>query len=216
LGEASLKISVCGEDLVLRPENALWWPSQSLLALSDVHLGKAQSLRREGINIPVESGTSDLAKLETLLTTTLAKRVLFLGDLIHHRDSWTPDFLERLADFFNFNDDIRWELILGNHERGSLKYLERLPLQISEDQKIGPFTFTHGHKGSDGDFSISGHVHPVVNLKKGPLQMRLRCFVLNEDQLILPSFGQWTGGFEIKPKQNSRIFAIAGADIFEI
>lgn len=48
------------------------------------------------------------------------------------------------------------------------------------------------------------------------LCMRCPCFVVNDHQLLLPSFGTWTGGTEVPRTRNHRYFAIAGPEVFEV
>ncbi len=63
---------------------------------------------------------------------------------------------------------------------------------------------------------MEGHTHPVIRVRKGSTRLRLPCFVLDENKLTLPSFGAWTGGFEIQQAAHRKIFAIANFDVFEV
>lgn len=213
-----MRIKAAGQELELLPERAVWWAERHTLIFSDVHLGKAQSYRFEGIAIPSESGLTDLDTIASLIERWRPKEILILGDFIHHRQSWTPKFHEDLGIFLAQNRNIEWKLILGNHERGSRENFEDLPVElVAGDVLQAPFRFAHGHEvQTSNDFTVSGHVHPIVVLKEGPLTMRCPCFVLSPSRLLLPSFGVWTGGVEVSKLKDQRIFAVAGQEVFEV
>ena len=178
---------VGGENLDLLSERALHWPSREILILSDIHLGKAESLQREGIAMPADSGETDLERMAQLITRLMPRQVWVLGDFIHHRHSWTEALYRRLAEFFHSFAHIQWNLVLGNHERGSMESLRKLPFVLHEGEiSLGPFYLAHGHSGQKGGaddrLSIEGHVHPVINLRSGPLRLRLPCFVLQKNR----------------------------------
>ena len=213
-----MNVTVHDEELTLLPERALWWARAGLLALSDVHLGRSESLQREGLPIPTEAGASDLARLGELVGRLAPREVLILGDFIHQRTSWSRALKAGLAGFFARHRGPDWTLILGNHERGSRAHLEELPLTLVTGHVARPpFRFTHGHETAPGgDFTVAGHRHPVVTLREGPLRLRFPCFVLDARELTLPSFGTWTGGHEIQARARHRYFAATPREVFEI
>lgn len=213
-----MRITIARESLELLPEKALFWPAQKLLAVTDIHIGKAEGLQAQGIPIPSGAHQDDLKNLENLIQKTEAERILILGDLIHAKKSWTPTIHQDLLNFFELFKDRKFTLLVGNHEKGSLPQLQTLPLEIKEeDLHHGPFTFCHGHKVADKNkFQIQGHVHPVVNVRFGSTRLRLPCFVQEKQSLTLPSFGTLTGGFEVKPTQSAQIFVVAPKEVFRL
>jgi DNA ligase-associated metallophosphoesterase len=213
-----MKVEVQGEILELLPERAFFWAERSLLGLSDVHLGKAESLQRMGLPIPSGSHHLDLRRMTALIEKYNPRQILILGDWIHRSDSWTPEIIYDLQDFFDRHRNRLWTLLLGNHERGSHPYLEQLPIELIDGHlDMGPFTFTHGHlPKQSARYRIEGHVHPVITLCDGPLKMRFPCFVLKPKVMLIPSFGTLTGGFETKLQPEARIFAAGPKDVFEI
>lgn len=212
-----MRISVMNESLELLPERAFLWRKRNLLGFSDVHLGKAESLQAMGVPVPSSVHQEDLDRMTALIQKHCIQEVLILGDWIHKKNSWTEDLLLKLHDFFQLHQNIKWTLLIGNHERGSMDYLKLFPLNIVEDElHLEPFTFSHGHTETQGEFTIQGHVHPVVSLKEGPIRLRLPCFVLEEDSLLLPSFGTFTGGHEILRKNSQKVFAVTQKSIFEV
>ena len=215
-----MKITARGEEIHLLPEKAFFWPKEKILGFSDVHLGKAESFQKMGIPLPSGEHLEDLENISNLIESTGATRVFILGDLVHAKSSWTENIERSLDQFFEKHKLIEWNLLLGNHERGSLKKLEGFPIQLMpEHHRIGDIIFSHGHlEMNEGEsaFQIAGHVHPVTVLHEGSVRLRLPCSVFEEDYLILPSFGKLTGGYEVRNKKNQRLFAVAGSEVFEV
>ncbi|MBX2995274.1 MAG: ligase-associated DNA damage response endonuclease PdeM [Bdellovibrionaceae bacterium] len=204
--------------VILAPEKALFWQEERVLALSDVHLGKAESLQALGINIPSGEHREDLKRLERLVERFEPLQVLILGDWIHNPKSWTLPLQKDLMLFFERHAGTKWTLLLGNHERGSKKYLDLLPIELLEGDWIrGPFAFTHGHeRPRTSHFQIQGHVHPVIKMRHGPTQVRLPCFAQSKSTLILPSFGGLTGGYEVDPREFLQIYACTPTSILPL
>ena len=51
----------------LLPQKATWWPSQSLLMVSDLHLAKAEHFRSKGLAVPPTVDFQTLGVLTSLL-----------------------------------------------------------------------------------------------------------------------------------------------------
>ena len=215
-----MKVSVAGEDLELLPGRAIYWAARKILIFSDVHFGKPESFQAMGIPIPSGAHLEDISRIEKLLELTSPDEVFILGDLIHNKKSWSEDIQKSLNDFFCQHAEVRWHLLLGNHEKGSKPFLDKLPINLIEgDFPAEPFLFSHGHDSGyrkESQFVIQGHIHPVIRLHHGAIRLRLRCFVLDRDRLTMPSFGSLTGGFEISRARGRRIFATTLDTVFEI
>jgi hypothetical protein len=227
----TISITLNEEALELLPEKALFWKTKSMLVLSDVHLGKAESFQAMGVPMPSGSHWDDLNELSRLIHQHSPQTVLILGDFIHQKSSWTDDLMNDLLDFFSGHSRIEWILVLGNHERGSQNFLNTLPLKLVTEQLfIEPFIFSHGHhlatpeptakkrkvKPKDVPFSIQGHIHPAVRLREGSTTMKLPAFFITGHTLLLPAFGSQTGGYELKYTAKDRVFPTTGKLIFEL
>lgn len=180
-----------GHRLELLPERAVWDPQQGLLLLADVHLGKAECLQAHGVPIPSDG---DAANLDTLLDLTHRLQpaaVVVLGDLIHGPQGLTGELRQKLIALPELLG-CRLRLIDGNHERGS--QLEGLPREPS--CASGPLWLSHAPDPRSGLLNLCGHLHPVALVGQGGDRLRLPCFVHHRDpaQLVLPAFGQLTGG----------------------
>lgn len=213
-----MKIQVANQDIELLPEKALIWQEEHLLALSDVHLGKADSYQAAGVPVPSGSHREDLERISQLIHKYQIKKVVILGDWIHNRFSLSEIVLRDLHEFFTVLKEVHWTLLLGNHEKGVHDLMHDLPFHLVEEEiQMGPFLMTHGHKNPNSElFQIRGHLHPQVRIATGPLSLRMPCFVLDKNSLTIPAFGGLTGGFLVKRLATNRIFAIGGSEVFEV
>lgn len=195
---------------MLLPERAVYWPSKSIIIVSDLHLGKAGHFRKHGIPISRNIHLTDLQILESLIRKYLPNKVILLGDLFHsyENNEW-KDFLKFLAVY----DTIEYVLIEGNHD-----ILDDYPplLNLTPLLEISPFSFTHIREKSQL-YNLSGHLHPGIFIRgKGRQSITLPCFYFAENHGLLPAFGQFTGIKKIRPKKEDRVFGIAEGRVVEL
>lgn len=175
-----------GQTLHLFPSGALFWPEQSLLCISDLHLGKSERMaRRGGALLPPYETRETLQRLDEQIEFTQASRVICLGDSFD--DSAALDGLDQnerqwLARMMAGRE---WIWISGNHDAG--------PLDISGTHRaeihLNGVTFRHeANAAAIGE--VSGHYHP----KHRHAGQSYRCFLVDQQRIILPAFGTYTGG----------------------
>ncbi|MGA0941487.1 MAG: metallophosphoesterase, partial [Flavobacteriaceae bacterium] len=63
----------------------------------------------------------------------------------------------------------------------------------------------------------SGHLHPAIRLNIGSSERRtLKCFYIKNNQLVLPSFGYFTGNARIKRSEVDQVYVIAEDQVIAI
>ena len=96
--------------------------------------------------------------------------------------------------------EVQW--IQGNHDGDHQRSLPDSWKVHSNALELGPFVLLHqSSEEKDADFQICGHVHPCVKIGDGRDKLRLPCFALKSKLLLLPSFGELTGGYELLPQE---------------
>jgi len=180
-----------GHLLQLLAGRALWDPGAALLMVADLHLGKAETFQAHGIPLPSDGDASTLNNLLSLAHRLRPRRVAVLGDLIHGRLGLTAELRAKLRALPEL---LGCELTLvgGNHERGSwLEGLSALPAHA-----VGPLWLSHEPESRPGSLNVCGHCHPVAVVGRGADRLRLPCFAYDPaaERLLLPAFGQLTGG----------------------
>jgi DNA ligase-associated metallophosphoesterase len=204
-----------GVELTLTNQRAILWKEQEMLILSDLHLGKAAHFRKNGIALPSEVALGDLQRLEHLITHFNAKKVVVVGDLIHaSSNSEVVNFKKITSDF----NDTKFILIKGNHDRISEKEVQNLGIdQVFTTFRINEIAFSHQPIEDSNYFQITGHIHPGVRIRMLSKQyLRLPCFSVSEQLIILPAFSSFTGldtGFTSEKSVN---YAFSEEGIFEI
>lgn len=194
---------------VLLNEKALFRPSDATLIVADLHLGKAQHFRKNGIYLPQKSAEKDYERLKQMITSLKPRRIILLGDLFHsaYNHEW-----ELFCEFVNTFKRIKFVLVLGNHdileEQHYKKTCSEIVEQTLEEEDI---IFSHHplKKIPENKINISGHIHPGVVLHgKGKQHVKLPCFYWCNNQLILPAFGSLTGLQVIVPEKEAQVYLV--------
>jgi DNA ligase-associated metallophosphoesterase len=203
-----------GVELRLLREKALIWDEKKLLILADLHLGKVTHFRKEGIPLPKEVEKDNYDRFSYLLLNNDLERVIILGDLFHseYNTEW-----QQFMDFLRTFSHISFDLVLGNHDILSTDQYTADNLIIHETLTIPPFFMTHEPQKQENLVNMCGHIHPSIIMKgKGLQRLRLPCFYLNHDGLILPAFGAFTGTHSISPSEEDNIFVISKEAIIKV
>ena len=184
------KFSISENELVAMPSGALWWPAQSILCVSDLHFGKSNRLARLGQSwIPPYENQDTLLRLETDLGSTNAKKIICLGDSFDDNAASQSLPSDELLWITKMQAGRQWIWISGNHDP-SPKNLGGSFLHYLEIEKLN---FQH-IASAEERFEISGHYHPKIKVIIKGQSFTKRCFLVDENRVILPAYGTYTGG----------------------
>jgi uncharacterized protein len=202
-------IMLAGVRLALLPSGVLWWPATGLMAAGDLHLGRAERAARTGAALlPPYETAETLDRLAAEVARLRPRTVLLLGDSFDDMaaaggmDDAVLDRLMRLAA------GRRWIWIAGNHDPGPAA----LPGSHRAEWREGPLVFRHiaaaaaaagsgpggarREVGAHGE--VSAHFHPKARLCLRGQPIARPCFLADGARLILPAFGTYTGGLDIR------------------
>jgi DNA ligase-associated metallophosphoesterase len=210
-------ISFSGTVLHLLPGKAIWIEESSTLLIADVHFGKASHFRKSGIPIPEPVHINDLQGIKMLIEKYSPTDFYILGDLFH--SEWNEQW-DLLTNFLSNFSETNFHLIKGNHDVLSpIAYRQSLFKIHEKPVDLGNLFLTHEPAAQipEGKLNLCGHIHPGVLLRgKGRQSIRISCFHLSENQLILPAFGSFTGLALVKRKPKDQIFGISGEKVIKI
>lgn len=206
-------IQILKQNFSLHPSGSIFWEEESILIISDVHLGKVSHFRKYGAAVPQNVIHGNFELLNESVDFFTPKSIYFLGDLFHSHMNNEWKFFEQWVS------GIKAELVLiiGNHDIISpLKY-EELGIRLENEIKSKGFLLTHHPEERLGYYNLCGHIHPAVKIRgNGKQSLRLSCFFKSKHQLILPAFGKFTGAHTLKPKKLDEVFAIADGIVIKI
>lgn len=190
---ATISLKFANQNLVFTNQRALFWETQNALVLSDLHIGKSATFRKSGIPISQSILIEDLQRLKALIDHFKAEKLIIVGDLFHAEFNKDIDYFK---DWLLQFDNLKLQLIIGNHDRLSATLYEDLNIDIFKPSlNLGSFTFVHDLNGYEDDaFYISGHIHPGYVLKgKGKQFIKLPCYQVFDNHIVLPAFSKFTG-----------------------
>lgn len=203
-----------GRQLTLLPERAAWLADAGLLLVADVHIGKAASFRRLGVPVPHGTTAGNLARLDALLARLAAvhpvRHLVVLGDLLHAATGRAPATMAALADWRARHAGLAITLVRGNHDDRAGDPPPTLGIDVvDEPWRCAGLDLCHDPATPTTAYRIAGHQHPAVRLGRGADSVRLACFHAGASGLVLPAFGEFTGGWLVQPRLGERIYAVA-------
>lgn len=215
---SACRIELAGQSIELLPDRALWWPAEGLLFVADLHLGKAATYRALGQPVPGGTTQENLMRLDRLIARHAPRGIIFLGDFLHAAQARTPSLLAAVAAWRAQHAGLACTLVRGNHDSragdppASLGFLV-----VDEPHLIGPFAACHHPQAHPTRCVLAGHLHPVCRLHgAGRDSLRMPCFVREGGQLILPAFGEFTGGWRVEPALGRQLYGIGGEAVWAL
>ncbi|WP_228893517.1 ligase-associated DNA damage response endonuclease PdeM [Pseudoduganella aquatica] len=211
IADGACAIELAGETVLLLPEKALFWPRLRLLAVADIHFGKAAAFRALGVPVPGGTTADNLERLDRLLAAHGVAHLVFLGDFLHAKAARAPATLAELASWRGRHPALRLTLVRGNHDLHAGDPPEALGIAVADEPfALAPFQFCHHPELDAPGYVLAGHVHPVFHLAAGRDALRLPCFVAGGRRAILPSFGAFTGGHALRLAGDDKLYLVAG------
>jgi DNA ligase-associated metallophosphoesterase len=203
-----LKVRVHGEVCVLRCSGALWAPEHRTLIASDLHLEKGSAFAVRGQMLPPYDSPATLAKLEAEIEALEPATVVLLGDSFHDAgavDRLSPDDRARIGRLAAGRD---WIWLEGNHDLVALAgALDTLPGRVVTTMTLGALSLIHEPQTGDRPGEIAGHLHPAARVAAYGRGVRRPCFVTDGRRLVMPAFGAFTGGLDVRHAAVAGLFA---------
>jgi uncharacterized protein len=197
------EVLILGERLVMLPERALHWPGADTLFVADPAFGRAAAFHKT--KAVIESTRADLDRLSAVIARVEARRVIFLGELLHPRAGRAAENLDAIS---------MWRAELASVE---MAIVSAKPLDLPEEWIItlldelhvdAPFMLSNHRIAPAMGYALIGGQHPGASMLKtaksrGAL---LPCFWFGMHTGALPAFGATSGLTPIKPEKRDRVF----------
>jgi DNA ligase-associated metallophosphoesterase len=204
---AGAPIHLAGERLMLDPMGGLFWPEQRLLAVSDLHLEKGSSFARRGMLLPPWDTHATIDRLTLLLRRWSPRTVVALGDSFH--DAYGSGRLpvteqQRLNAMTEAH---RFVWVQGNHDPTPPHGLGG---EWLASFAAGPMVFRHQAIAAADAGEVVGHHHPRATIPARSGSISRPCFVFDGRRLMMPAFGAYTGGLDVRDPAINRLFPRGG------
>jgi DNA ligase-associated metallophosphoesterase len=200
-------IHLVGERLMLDPMGALYWPAAELLAVSDLHLEKGSSYARRGMLLPPWDTHSTLDRLTLLLRRWRPRLVVALGDSFHDSDGSGRLPASEIVRLTTMTDAVRFIWVQGNHDPSPPSGVGG---EFVESFDSHPIVFRHIAVARTDPGEISGHYHPKAAAPARGGAVSRPCFVTDAARIMLPAFGAYTGGLDVRDTAIGRLFPRGG------
>ena len=197
-------IDVNGEMVLLDPLGAAFLPSYRALIVADMHFEKGSSFAPSGQLLPPYDSRATLLKLADAVGRHRPATIVALGDSFHDDEAGNrigPEeraMLEALAKVAEFV----W--IAGNHDPRPPSWLGG---KVAREIALGGLTLRHEPHGELHLGEVAGHLHPCASVAKWGRSVRRRCFVSDGLRLVLPAFGAYAGGLDVRETPIAALFA---------
>lgn len=205
---------IFGEEvLIARADKTLFWPKENTLFMADLHFGKMAHFRKNGLAVPEIGVSAIIASIQKAIEETGTKRLVVLGDFFHSVENSMMAEIEKHWKF-----ELEQWLVPGNHDIIDTVWFEKIGFEIkSQGTLLLPFTLLHEPTAPQSNqFYLCGHVHPAVVIKgKAKQSLRLPCFHVERQTLILPALGAFTGTASLKVSKKGEFqIAVSGGEVF--
>lgn len=201
--ETAAYIAIADVRLLADPAGALVHETERLLAVADLHFEKGSAFASRRQLLPPYDTAATLARLTKLIMRHDPKTVVALGDSFHDvRAGERISTVDRDA-LKSLMQGRQWIWIAGNHDPA-------LPHDIGgemlETLCVGALTFRHEPRAGAAPGEIAGHLHPAARVTSPSGSVRRRCFVGDGSRCVMPAFGAYAGGLNIRDRAFAPLF----------
>lgn len=202
-----LYMAVANAMTLLRPSGAMWLDAARALVVADLHFEKGSFFAaKTGQMLPPYDTGDTLDRLEAEIDALAPAVVVCLGDSFHDAEGearLSPHDARRIARL-GAGRTLVW--IAGNHD-------EEVPFslagEVADELAIGGLLLRHEPQPGAQDGEAAGHLHPCAKVSHRGVQVRRRCFVTDGTRIVLPAFGSFTGGLNVRDVAYAALFGSA-------
>jgi len=198
-----LHLTIRGTPILMRCSGALWLEGEQTLVVADLHLEKGSSYAARGQMLPPFDTRETLRRLVADVAALDPETVILLGDTFHDRrgeDRLAADDTENLRSLATGR---RLVWVIGNHDTDGPK---ALPGETVDEMSLAGLVLRHEPQGGPQVGEIAGHLHPAARVKAPRGIVRRRCFITDGQRVILPAFGAYAGGLNVRDSAFAGMF----------
>lgn len=202
-------IELAGASFLADCAGALYWPEQRALIVADLHLEKGSAFASRGMLLPPYDTAETLERLARVIARYDPQLVITLGDNFHDGGGamrLLSHDRDRLSALQCRRD---WVWIAGNHDPDPADDIGGV---FAAATALGPIAFRHEPTTGRCDGEIAGHLHPCARISLRGRTIARRCFATDGRRMVMPAFGAYAGGLDIRDRAFRSLF---GGELFD-
>jgi DNA ligase-associated metallophosphoesterase len=129
--------------------------------------------------------------------------VIALGDNFHDADGPARLSAADRTSLAALQRGRDWIWIAGNHDPDPAAGIGGT---FAEKLVIGALTFRHEPSRNAPEGEVTGHLHPAARIAQRGRAVGRRCFAGNGKALVMPAFGAYTGGLNVRDRAFYAVF----------
>ena len=199
-----LRTRLNGAAVTLRASGALWLEQQRTLVVADLHLEKGSAYAMRGQMLPPYDTRETLRRLQAEVMATLPDAVVLLGDTFHDRKSEDRLARDDAQTLRSLAGATRLIWVIGNHDADGPR---ALPGDVADELSVAGLTLRHEPVDGPQVGEVAGHLHPCARVVASRGSVRRRCFVTDGSRMVVPAFGAYAGGLNIRDAAFAGLFS---------
>jgi len=197
-------VRIGGAEALLRATGALWLAAARALVVADLHFEKGSAYATRGQMLPPYDTGETLRRLTVEVEALSPAVIVFLGDSFHDGDGETrmaQAYAQALIALARGRTLI-W--VVGNHDADGPA---SLPGEVVDETSLEGLTFRHEPMAGPQAGEAAGHLHPCARVSGPGRSVRRPCFVTDGERIVLPAFGAYAGGLNVRDRAFASLFA---------
>jgi DNA ligase-associated metallophosphoesterase len=199
-----LATTVNGTEVVLKPSGAVHVLAANALLVADLHFEKGSAYATRGQLLPPYDTRETLTRLEREVAAARPELLVFLGDSFHDGRAEDRLYREDAARLAALASGRRLVWVVGNHDADGPR---ALPGEVADEMTVEALVLRHEPQPGSQPGEMAGHLHPAAKVAGRGGVVRRRCFATDGSRVVLPAFGAYAGGLNVKDEAFRPLFA---------
>ena len=192
---------------------ALWFETEKVLVINDLHIGYEEALHRKGILVPRFQLEQITKKLNLIFGKVKPAKVIINGDLKHEFGKVLRQEWKEVLEFLDYVLRRVPEVIIikGNHDPIIKPIADKKGIAVMNEYMVGDSLIVHGDTlvETTAKRVIIGHEHPAITIREGSKWEKYKCFLKgtwknkgkNIELIAVPSFNPLLEGTDVLKEQ---------------
>jgi hypothetical protein len=199
-----LTTRVAGIEAVLCASGAVYLIGSSVLIVADLHLEKGSSYAARGQMLPPYDTRDTLGRLEAEVDRRNPAVTVLLGDSFHDGKAEGRMHESDVARIEALAARTALIWVVGNHDADGPRFL---PGAVRDTLNVDGLDLVHEPSPHPVRGELAGHLHPASKVRGYARSVRARCFLTDGERMILPAFGAYAGGLNVRDRAFAGLFS---------